>query len=141
MYCTHCGNKISEQTALCMSCGCTPRAGDKHCSHCGKELLKDAAICPACGVSTSQSSNAGTSKISAGLLAIFLGWIGIHKFYLGYSNEGLIMVVTSFVGGVITCGISMVIMFVIGFIEGCIYLSKTDEEFKRIYVDNRRGWF
>ena len=45
--------------------------------------------------SSKQSSSAAVSgeksKIAAGLLAIFLGTLGVHKFYLGYTKEGLIM--------------------------------------------------
>ena len=33
------------------------------------------------------------------------------------------------------------VMAVIGIIEGIIYLTKTDDEFLRIYVDGRREWF
>lgn len=71
-------------------------------------------------------------KIVAGILAILLGGLGIHKFYLGYTTAGIIMIVLAFV-----CGISSII----GLIEGIIYLTKSDEDFKRIYLDNQHPWF
>lgn len=72
-------------------------------------------------------------KLIAGILAIVIGSLGIHKFYLGYTKEGIIQIVLT----VVTLGFTGVI----GFIEGIIYLTKTDEEFDRIYVEGRRGWF
>lgn len=76
-------------------------------------------------------------KLAAGLLGIFLGTLGIHKFYLGYTKEALIMLLVS----VLTCGIGGVVMEIIGLIEGILYLTKTDEEFQAIYVDSHKGWF
>lgn len=76
-------------------------------------------------------------KIPAGLLAIFLGALGIHKFYLGYNKEGVITLVISLA----TCGIGASIMEIIGIIEGIIYLTKSDDEFTNTYVYNKKGWF
>lgn len=74
-----------------------------------------------------------SKRVLAGVLAIVLGGFGVHKFILGYTKEGVIhLVITLF-----TCGAGGII----GLIEGIIYLTKSDEEFKRIYVDGRKGWF
>ena len=40
--------------------------------------------------------------VAAGLLAIFLGAFGIHKFYLGYNTAGFIMLAVTIIGGVLT---------------------------------------
>ena len=72
-------------------------------------------------------------KIVAGVLAILLGSLGIHKFILGYTNEGIIQLVI----GVVTCGLGGII----GFIEGIIYLTKSEEEFYQTYQVNKKGWF
>ena len=72
-------------------------------------------------------------KIVAGVLALLLGSLGVHKFVLGYTTEGIIQIVIS----VVTCGIGGIIPF----IEGIIYLVKTDEEFYQTYQVNKRGWF
>lgn len=72
-------------------------------------------------------------KVVAGVLAILLGSLGIHKFILGYTTEGIIQIVLS----IITCGIAGIVPF----IEGIIYLTKTDEEFYNTYQLNKRGWF
>ena len=79
-------------------------------------------------------------KVGAGLFAIFLGSLGIHKFYLGYTTEGVIMLIASLIGGAVTCGIAPVIVEILAITEGVIYLTKTDEEFYQTYVVGRRGW-
>lgn len=71
-------------------------------------------------------------KIVSGIFAILLGYLGIHKFYLGYTKEGIIQLLLTFV-----CGIGALI----GIIEGIIYLTKTDEEFYQTYQVGRKPWF
>ena len=72
-------------------------------------------------------------KVLAGVLAIMLGSFGIHKFILGYTKEGVLQILMSF----FSCGLASVIPFV----EGIIYLTKSDEEFYQIYQVGRRPWF
>jgi TM2 domain containing protein+B7201 len=72
-------------------------------------------------------------KVLAGVLAIMLGGFGIHKFILGYTKEGVLQILMSF----FSCGLASVIPFV----EGIIYLTKSDEEFYQIYQVGRRPWF
>ena len=76
-------------------------------------------------------------KITAGILGILLGGLGIHKFYLGYSKAGTIMLLVS----LLTCGICYPLMHLFGLIEGIIYLTKTDEQFVATYVNNKKEWF
>ena len=73
-------------------------------------------------------------RLSAGVCGILLGGIGIHKFVLGYTTAGIIMLVI----GLFSCGI---ISGVIGLIEGIIYLTKSDQEFDAMYVYNKKEWF
>ena len=80
-------------------------------------------------------------KLAAGRLGIFLGAFGNHKFALGYTKSGVIMLVISLVGGVVTCGVARFVMGVIGLIEGTIYLNTTPEEFQALYIDGRKAWF
>ena len=85
----------------------------------------------------SNLTEASNKKLVAGLLAIFLGSFGVHKFVLGYNTAGLIMLLVT----VLTCGIAGFVMGVIGIIEGIIYLTKTPEEFESIYIQNSKEWF
>ena len=52
-------------------------------------------------------------KLAAGLLGIFLGSFGIHKFVLGYNNVAIVMLVVSLVGGVVTCGVATGLMSIL----------------------------
>ena len=80
------------------------------------------------------------SKIAAGLLAIFLGWLGIHKFYLGYTAPGIILLLCGTIGWLLFF-IPPIIASIIGLIEGIIYLTKSDEQFEHEYAQNRKSWF
>ncbi|MEC5164856.1 TM2 domain-containing membrane protein YozV [Flavobacterium sp. PL11] len=73
-------------------------------------------------------------KLAAGILAILLGSLGIHKFLLGYTTEGIIWLIIS----ICTCG---TVTTLLGLIEGIIYLTKSDEEFYQTYQVNKKAWF
>ena len=105
-------------------------------------------MCVKCGQAVRPARSGGSaqlgdkSKVAAGVLGILLGWLGIHKFYLGRTTPALIMLgvtVASYCGGfvigILTFGFGIILFFVpvvwiIGIIEGIIYLTKTDEEFR-----------
>lgn len=78
-----------------------------------------------------------SNKIAAGVCGILLGSLGVHKFILGYTGAGLIMLLVT----MLTCGVAAFPMHIIGLIEGIIYLTKSDEDFVRTYVEGRREWF
>lgn len=86
---------------------------------------------------TMSTTPGADKKIVAGILGILLGALGIHKFYLGYTKEGVIMLLVS----VLTLGFGGFVMGVIGLIEGILYLTKPDEEFVATYVTGKKGWF
>ncbi|MFH6966154.1 TM2 domain-containing protein [Flavobacterium sp. FlaQc-28] len=71
-------------------------------------------------------------KVTAGILGILVGALGIHKFYLGYTKEGIIQILLN-----LLCGLGSLI----GLIEGIIYLTKTDEDFYQTYQVGKKGWF
>lgn len=79
--------------------------------------------------------------VAAGLLAIFLGVFGVHKFYLGYNTSGFIMLAVTILGSIFTLGLAAGVMWVIALIEGIIYLAKSQSEFDAIYVANKKEWF
>ena len=90
----------------------------------------------------SDSKPAGADKkIIAGIFGILLGSLGIHKFILGYTKEGVIMLVVTLVVGTVTFGLGLGVMGIIGLIEGIIYLTKSDAEFVATYVTGRKAWF
>lgn len=79
--------------------------------------------------------------IAAGLLAIFLGAFGMHKFYLGYNKTAFITLAVSIIGSLLTFGLAAAVIAVLSIIEGVIYLSKSQTEFDELYVKNTREWF
>ncbi|MBD2446984.1 TM2 domain-containing protein [Nostoc sp. FACHB-152] len=76
-------------------------------------------------------------KLQAGVLAILLGTFGIHKFILGYTQEGLIMLSLS----LFTFGYGAFIIAIISIIEGILYLTKSDQDFVNTYVTSKKSWF
>ena len=63
------------------------------------------------------------SRVTAGLLGVFLGGLGLHRMYLGYWRRGLAMLAIFVIGGFFTFGLAALVMAVLGFFEGLLYLS------------------
>ena len=80
-------------------------------------------------------------RTTIGILAIIFGFLGVHKFMLGYKREGFILLAISIFGGIITCGIAIIITDIIGIIEGIMILNKTPMQFKKTYIDRKTFWF
>lgn len=76
-------------------------------------------------------------RVAAGVCGILLGSLGIHKFILGLTTPGIIMLLVT----VLSCGFGAAVMGVIGLIEGIIYLTKPDQEFYQTYAVEKKGWF
>jgi TM2 domain-containing membrane protein YozV len=121
MFCSTCGKEIPAGAVVCIGCG-RPASGVAHPIHPGEMESVEAF--------------AG-KKIAAGICAILIGTLGIHKFILGLTTPGLIMLLVT----VLTCGAGALPMWIIGLIEGVIYLTKSDEEFYETYAVQKRGWF
>ncbi len=93
------------------------------CKNCGAQVAENAAFCPNCGVGQTTTTSMpqaprdpnAKSKLVAGLLGIFIGSLGIHRFYLGYIGIGVAQIIVTFV----TCGIGSLW----GFIEGILILT------------------
>lgn len=124
-FCTKCGATNDDTAQYCTTCQAplTPVAGG------GYQPMQ--AVNP--GAMTDWKAMGADKKITAGICAILLGWLGVHKFILGYTTEAVIQLVL----GILTCGLTNIISIV----EGIIYLTKSDEEFVRTYIQNKKGWF
>ncbi len=123
---------------FCASCGTQNEDYAQFCRNCQAALPADSGYQPMQyqqgGAPVTNWQEAGANKkMDAGLCGILLGGFGVHKFILGYTTEGIIQIVVTFV----TCGLGSVI----GLVEGIIYLTKSDEEFVRTYIQNKKGWF
>lgn len=129
-YCTKCGAVNDDTAQYCTNCqaALTSASGGVG-SGGGYQPMQ--SVHP--GAITDWKSLGADKKITAGICAILVGWLGVHKFILGYTTEGVIQLVL----GILTCGITNIISIV----EGIIYLTKSDEEFVRTYIQNKKGWF
>lgn len=114
MYCRNCGNLMDQNAAVCIRCGVVKGSGDAFCPNCGQPTAPNAAVCISCGAGLGPAYNPNAkSKIAAGLLGIFLGGLGIHNFYLGYTGKGIAQLVLSCTG----------ISQIWGLIEGILILT------------------
>ncbi|HEV2329520.1 MAG TPA: NINE protein [Verrucomicrobiae bacterium] len=100
------------------------------------ELAADFNIAPPPVAAHGYNSRA-SNKIPAGVCGILLGSLGVHKFILGYTGAGLIMLLIT----LLSCFVLAPIIHIIGLIEGIVYLCKSDDDFVRTYVEGRREWF
>jgi hypothetical protein len=65
------------------------------CSHCGKEITGSPAFCTSCGARLVEDVNVSPkSRLATSLLAWYLGWLGVHRFYLGKIGTGILMILT-----------------------------------------------
>ena len=91
-------------------------------------------------IGAKDASSSSKSKYIAAVLAILLGGLGIHKFYLGYAKEGVIMLALFFVGAFISFGVVPALLVVFGWIEGIVYLAKDKDDFYTTYVLGHKSW-
>lgn len=114
MFCKNCGKELDGNAVACMGCGCNPHQGNKHCQNCGAPVEANQVVCVKCGASLASGQGPSSvpgvgqpkSRLVYILLAIFLGSLGIHNFYAGYTTIAVIQLIVSLAGGACTCGVS-----------------------------------
>jgi len=138
-YCINCGDQLRDEAELCGTCGVNqavvPEGGhgqrgetEKYCMECGVLINRRAEICPECGVRQTSPGGAAdmdSDQMAAALLAIFLGGIGVHKFYQGRTGLGVVYLCFSWT----------LIPALIAFVEGILMLVADEEEYERKYAD------
>lgn len=79
------------------------------------------------------------NRVVAALLAFFLGVLGMHKFYLGRTTAGVLMLIGGTLGWL--AFFPGVVVAIVSLVECIIYLATPDDEFERRYVEGDRAWF
>lgn len=122
---------------LCPQCGAPAPANAAKCEYCGAVLAQNTAQAPQAPQAQPQyiyvqqpgvlhperASWPEKNKLVAGLLALFLGSIGVHKFYLGQSGKGVMYLLFCWT----------YIPTILSFIEGLTILCSSDEKFQNKY--------
>lgn len=130
--------QANTNTLICPFCGAKNHADYTVC--CNLECGRTKPPAPALRSSNVVMPRPPTpeKKIPAGICGILLGAFGVHKFILGYTKEGVIMLAISLLGSWLV--FPTAIMGIVGLIEGIIYLTKPDQEFVDTYVVHKKGW-
>ena len=102
---------------LCPQCGAPVDAGATKCEYCG------AAIAQTPEQSAERSNWPIKNEVDAALLAVLLGGIGVHKFYLGQTFKGVLSIIFCWT----------YIPSILGLIEGIMILCSNDENFQIKY--------
>jgi len=122
MYCRNCGSAVEQGAAICTHCGVHVGQGNNYCGNCGNQVQPGAAVCMACGYATTTGKTiappGAKSKMAAGLLGIFLGGLGVHNFYLGYTSKGVAQLLIT----LLSCGMLCEVSAIWGLIEGIMIL-------------------
>ena len=157
MFCTRCGANNLDTNQVCTSCGSTlplraktgsppppnysypqnPGPQQQQPPYPGYQGFPQPTYGNAQMTPQNWQAMGADKKVIAGVLAILFGTFGVHKFILGYKTEGLIMLLVT----LLSCGVAAAVFSVIGVVEGILYLVKSDEEFVRTYIQNKKGWF
>ena len=113
MYCSHCGSKLSEGSSFCTNCGAKIEDSSNFENKSNQGQQTDS------WQQSNENSNvkySDKSKLAAGLLGIFLGGLGIHNFYLGYTGKAVAqLILFFFCAGIVSS--------IWGFIEGIMILA------------------
>ncbi len=121
VFCRNCGNQMDDIANVCVRCGVQKGRGNYYCPNCGHQTAPDAAMCTQCGIGLGPGGAmpGAKSKLTAGLLGIFLGAFGVHNFYLGYTGKAVAQLLIT----VLSCFILSEVSYIWGLIEGIMILT------------------
>ena len=136
MYCRNCGSEVDSKAVICVKCGVQTGTGRDFCYNCGVRTQPGAIVCLRCGAGLTVPMTPGQcaamypgakSKMAAGLLGIFLGSLGVHNFYLGYTGKAIAQLTLTIVGILTSClffGIFLYLgAYIWGLVEGIMILT------------------
>lgn len=123
--CPVCGNTMYSSAPLlkvkCNSCGC---------EYAPNAQSEPTQTPPQFNRGVFDNGPSGKSRGVAGLLAILLGYFGIHYFYVGKNTAGIIFLLIT----LLSCGFFGAVVAILSLISGVLMLTSTEEEFEEKYV-------
>ena len=130
MFCKSCGKEIPEGQEICDECATKATENvvegttvENNTSSNETQAQEGTVVNNTYNTNNSNQNPNAKSKMAAGLLGIFLGSLGIHNFYLGYTTKAIVQLLVTLLGGAITCGIASVAVYVWGLVEGIMILT------------------
>lgn len=135
-HCINCGDDIADDADVCPDCGVNQSTrlegeyrdrgeNEKYCINCGELVHKQAELCPECGVEQPSAGERNSDQIVAGILAILIGGLGVHKFYQGNMRNGVLYL----------CFFWTAIPALLGLIEGVLMLLADESEYEQKWAD------
>ena len=143
-------DNLKEKKLFCSKCNAAVKPGSKYCTKCGTVIGPNKSLNEMTSkdrLSSAKTSTVNDSieindlkskRLSAGLCGILLGGFGVHKFILGYNQQGYIYLGV-FIGTF--CFGGFLFVSLLALVEGIIYLTMPIDQFKRTYIDNKKEWF
>ena len=135
--CPECGKQYSTQEKVnrvkCPYCGAETNVSysEQEQQSRWKEFYDQQRMAGALD-SVFNNGPSGKSRGIAGLLAILMGWCGLHYFYIGKTNAGILFLIIA----ILSCGILATVTTLISIIQGVLFFTSTQEEFERRWVDS-----
>ena len=146
MFCTQCGTEINEGSKFCPQCGASLEVlkQPSQSPRSDKGRLLDTV--PSYDDRNSVRSNGDfyeykSKRNAAFWWCFFLGSFGAHKFYLGNTQEGFIMLAGGTITAIFSGGASFFITSLIACVECILMITKTPDQFDIIYIQGKRKWF
>jgi TM2 domain-containing membrane protein YozV len=113
MFCRHCGSEAAPVAVVCVKCGAPIAAAES----------PSVAAPPPYVPPPAAPTFPARSRVVAGLLGVFFGYLGVHRFYLGYTEIGLLQLALFLGLSLLTCGLAAPFVVLWGLIEGIVILA------------------
>ena len=134
--CPECGKQYSTQEKVnrvkCPYCGAETNVSYSDQEQSRWQEFYDQQRMSSALDSVFNNGPSGKSRGIAGLLAILMGWCGLHYFYIGKTSAGVLFLLIA----VLSCGILATITTIVSIIQGVLFFTSTQEEFEFKWVNS-----